>query len=399
MMHRMLRFPSQWEWHVLHSPREATEGLSRRSKAAAGRRSSPSREEPQSLSHAALADPPRLTASRAITPESTEREKSEFRLLVKQDLPDLGGWLEETENCRYNHIAVSERSGGEPVLHGTLLFQASEDPEDIAPIHFWITAKQLVTLHHDMRLSIRLQMDPWKDKLDRCQSAPEAFFVVIACILETFHSGLDGFETRLGELERAMRTSNRTGLMNDIFERRYDLLHWSHLFIPIREIHGAAKEAFLDTLVEQEEFKRIEYKLERISALLTHYAVEIDTLLAMDDAISSFRGNEIMKTLTIFTALFAPATVVGALFGMNFERIPYAQEPLGFIVASLVVLFSTIVIYWWLWLKGWTGDLLNSSRPYATGQLAKSRKGRGRGGRRKPGPPQPEDEKGNAHVG
>ena len=97
--------------------------------------------------------------------------------------------------------------------------------------------------------------------------------------------------------------------------------------------------------------------------LLTHYALEIDTLLMMDDAISSFRGNDIMKTLTIFTALFMPATVIGAIWGMNFDKIPYAHNTWGFIGASVVIAATTLAIYWWLWRKGWTGDLLYARKP------------------------------------
>ncbi|MBB3112062.1 Mg2+ and Co2+ transporter CorA [Paenibacillus phyllosphaerae] len=392
MNHRMLRFPSQWDWHVLHLQRPLSEGMSRRSKHA----STASRAEVDKRSEYSFLAKDSPSQARQLTPDSASEFRESFRHELKDELPELGNWLEEAERCNHNHIAVSELNGGVPVLHGTLLFQVSEDSEDITPLHFWITAKKLVTVHHDLRLSVRLAMDPWKDKLDRCESAPEAFFVIIGCVLETFHAGLDGFETRLGELERSMRTRNRTGIMNNIFERRYDLLHWSHLFIPIREIHGAAKEAFLDMLVEQEEFKRIEYKLDRIGVLLTHYAMEIDTLLAMDDAISSFRGNDIMKTLTIFTALFSPATVVGALWGMNFEKIPWATEPYGFIVTTAVVVISTVLIYWWLWQKGWTGDLLNGQRPNT-----KLRTDKRRSRSRRPGPPSDpaEDEKGNVHVG
>jgi hypothetical protein len=163
-----------------------------------------------------------------------------------------------------------------------------------------------------------------------------------------------------------MRRGNRSGLMNVIFERRYDLLHWNHIFVPIREIHGAAKEAFMSALTEREEFKRAEYKLARIEELLEHYASQIDTLLAMDEAIASLRGNDIMKTLTIFTALFTPATVIGGIWGMNFNRIPWAREPWGFGAIALLIVVTTAAIYWWLWRKGWTGDILHPRTPGET---------------------------------
>ncbi|BBH22204.1 hypothetical protein Back11_35490 [Paenibacillus baekrokdamisoli] len=339
MMHRMLRFPSKWEWHVLHEVRPETANLS-------------SRRHKQ--------DAP----SSPFIQLNTTDDNAEAIYNIKQANPEMADWLSEVKSSKHNHVVVSELPSGEPVLYGTLIFQASEDKRDLLPLHFWVTNDKIATIHADYRLSIKLQMEPWEEKLNRCQAAPEAFFVMLGLILETFHTGLDDFETRLGNLEQKMERRNRTGLMNIIFERRYELLHWSHLFIPIREIQAAAKEAFLGSLADQEEYKRMEFKLDRVQALFTHYTMEIDTLIMMDDAISNFRGNDIMKTLTIFTALFTPATVIGSIWGMNFSRIPWHSEPWGFMVISLLIVVSTLIIYGWLWKKGWTGDLLKSRKPH-----------------------------------
>jgi Mg2+ and Co2+ transporter CorA len=238
------------------------------------------------------------------------------------------------------------------------MLQASEQQTDVQPFHFWLTEDKLVTLHSDLRLMIRLQTDIVASRLTDCNTAPEGLFVMLGHLLEPFHEGLDGFEKRLGELEQSMRISNRTGLLDVIFERRYDLLHWSHLFIPIRELYGAAQEAYMETLTDTDVFKRTTHKLDRIESLLKHYALEIDTLISMDDALSSFRGNDIMKTLTIFTVIFTPATVIGALWGTNFNPLPWDTHRLGFIGMCVVVLIITLLIYLWLWRKGWTGDLL-----------------------------------------
>ncbi|MBW7474666.1 magnesium transporter CorA family protein [Paenibacillus oenotherae] len=388
MMHRMLRFSPDWEWHVLLEQRPATTGLSRRHRTN------------------------EMDTNAAAVHTDAQADRMESIRAIKAAHPEVANWLDDSESCQHNHIVVSELPGGEPVLHGTLLYQASDEQQDVVPLHFWMNNDKLVTLHSDMRLSIRLQLEPWEEKLNRCKTAPEAFFVMLGAILETFHTGLDDFEKRLGELEQTMRLSNGKGLMNSIFERRYDLLHWNHLFIAIYEVHGAAKEAFMEALTEQEEFKRMAFKLQRIQALLDQYALEIDTLLTMDDAISNFRGNDIMKTLTIFTVLLSPATVIGAMWGMNFELIPWARQTWGFVAMCLITVMITIGIYWWLRRKGWTGDLLNSTAskkearkklrstraiaaPKQTGDAPLSRRGRAasRGG------DDDDSNKGNSHIG
>jgi Mg2+ and Co2+ transporter CorA len=282
---------------------------------------------------------------------------------LKQLFPECAFWVDECTGRRTNSISVGVTANSEKRLYGTLMLQVTEDQSDVQPFHFWLTEQQLLTMHDDMRLPLRLQSIEHTPKLDSCETAPEGLFIMLSIMLETFHAGLDGFETRLGELESTMRKKNNTGLIDIIFERRYELLHWSHLFIPVRELHSAAKEAFMNHLTDTDSFKRITHKLERIDALLKHYALEIDTLISMDDAISNFRGNDIMKTLTIFTVLFLPATIIGGIWGVNFESLPFRTYKWSFTAMVTAIAIITIFLYIWLWKKGWTGDLLHGRSP------------------------------------
>jgi Mg2+ and Co2+ transporter CorA len=63
----------------------------------------------------------------------------------------------------------------------------------------------------------------------------------------------------------------------------------------------------------------------------------------------SHRANEIMRTLTVLTAIFLPLNLIAGIFGMNFEFIPFLHQSNGFwfamgamllIAVSLVLVFS-----------------------------------------------------------
>ncbi len=383
MIHRMLRYPSGWEWHVLQLAKQQ----------AVRQEPMPSRKKSRKLAASAREE---LRASHAAAKKEQEAAQGQADEL-KRAFPETASWIDECAGRRTNQITIGESQESGHLLYGTLMFQVSEDQTDVQPFHFWLSRKKLLTMHDDFRLPLRLQSEEHETKLTGCGTAPEGLFVMLSIILETFHEGLDGFESRLGDLEAAMRQANRTGLIDVIFERRYDLLHWSHLFIPVRELHGAAKEAFMEVLADTDAFKRITHKLERIDALLKHYALEIDTLISMDDAIASFRGNDIMKTLTIFTVLFLPATIISSLWGSNFINLPWKDEPWGFAVMITVVAVITVVIYIWLWKKGWTGDLLNGRKPQEIvgdgGMLSRSsRTGKRKAARRPVAPKRTADE-------
>ena len=47
----------------------------------------------------------------------------------------------------------------------------------------------------------------------------------------------------------------------------------------------------------------------------------------------NLKMNEVMKVMAVVTCLLAPATVIGGIFGMNFEKIPWLHNQYGFFIA------------------------------------------------------------------
>lgn len=337
--HRYLRYPAGWEWHVLQLDKHH-------------------HSNSDSMLQEDQTDEYPVTSSNTDYSVSQVREK---RDLMRQ-FPEAANWIDHCYDRTKNNIALQHVEQYGLVVQGTILVQLSEDIKDIAPFHFWLSPAKLITIHNDARLPLRLQNMEHLTSYEQCQSAPEAFFYMIGVLLESLHIGLDQFEEKLAELELAMRERNRKGLLEEIIERRYDLLHFNHLFLPIRELEGIAKEAFMDALTSTQNYMRIQHRFERIDTLLQHYALEIDTLISVDDALSSFRGNEIIRTLTIFTVVCLPASVLGAIWGSNFEWLPFKTNTNGFYYMLGVTFIITLCIVLLLWKRGWTGDILQYNR-------------------------------------
>jgi magnesium transporter len=67
----------------------------------------------------------------------------------------------------------------------------------------------------------------------------------------------------------------------------------------------------------------------------------------------NLKTNEVMKVMAIVTCLLAPATVIGGIFGMNFDTIPYLHNQYGFWIAVGIML---IIPVWMIRLfkrRGW----------------------------------------------
>jgi magnesium transporter len=67
----------------------------------------------------------------------------------------------------------------------------------------------------------------------------------------------------------------------------------------------------------------------------------------------NLKMNEVMKVMAIVTCLLAPATVIGGIFGMNFESIPWLHKPYGFFAAVALMLFIPIWMLVMFRRRGW----------------------------------------------
>jgi magnesium transporter len=67
----------------------------------------------------------------------------------------------------------------------------------------------------------------------------------------------------------------------------------------------------------------------------------------------NLKMNEVMKVMAIVTCLMAPATVIGGIFGMNFDRIPYLHNDYGFFIAVGLMILIPFYMLWVFNKRGW----------------------------------------------
>lgn len=59
------------------------------------------------------------------------------------------------------------------------------------------------------------------------------------------------------------------------------------------------------------------------------------------------RTNDIMRTLTVLTAIFLPLNLITGIFGMNFDALPLIHNRVGFWVAIGLMLMVAAGLVWW----------------------------------------------------
>lgn len=68
---------------------------------------------------------------------------------------------------------------------------------------------------------------------------------------------------------------------------------------------------------------------------------------------ASFRTNEVMRVLTIFSVFFMPLSFIASVYGMNFEYMPELKHPWGYFTVLGVMAAVALLLFIWVYRHGW----------------------------------------------
>jgi magnesium transporter len=272
-------------------------------------------------------------------------------------------WLKHVHKNKSNCLRVNGLENGEKVVKGSIIYKQNTDEErDNKILHFYLTTDLLVTI--DLELSLLKSMNPknLSRQIDRTENAVEGFLLLLGELMNEILTEIDQFEEALNTMIWNVRKRNKTGILELVIKVRHELLVWKNLLIPINEVKMAIDEINFHGISEGDIFSCTCKRIDRAMVLLNEYEQEIDSIINLEEVISSFRGNEIMKTLTVMTTIFTPVMAFGALWGMNFKHMPELEWKFGYILSIILITSSTLLLYVYLKMKGWTGDLLKGKK-------------------------------------
>jgi magnesium transporter len=109
-------------------------------------------------------------------------------------------------------------------------------------------------------------------------------------------------------------------------------------------------------LIRERELLRVRSRdvLEHIERVLGHVRrleSSAETAVQMHFSAQSNRTNDIMRTLTVLTAIFLPLNLVTGFFGMNFDGLPLIHSSTGVWMASVFMVVIAVSLGTFFWRK------------------------------------------------
>ena len=91
--------------------------------------------------------------------------------------------------------------------------------------------------------------------------------------------------------------------------------------------------------------------IERVVHHVQRLEQSAETAVQMHFNAQSHRTNEIMRTLTVLTAVFLPLNLIAGIFGMNFDFIPLLHRSNGFWLAIVLMASTALGLAAFFWRK------------------------------------------------
>ncbi|MBC7890228.1 MAG: magnesium/cobalt transporter CorA [Ferruginibacter sp.] len=188
------------------------------------------------------------------------------------------------------------------------------------------------------------------------QNGPDfLFYSLIDMIVDNYYVVMEKLGERIETLEEdIVRNSNKRSLAK-INMLRKEMIILKRSVAPVRELVNGILRSESELIEEKTEkyFKDVYDHIVQANDLAENYR---DMMMNLHDLYLSnvnLKMNEVMKVMAIVTCLLAPATVIGGIFGMNFDIIPLLHSKWGFFISVGLMLFVPLAMLRMFRKQGW----------------------------------------------
>ena len=233
------------------------------------------------------------------------------------------------------------------------MFNVDHETKDIKPeqISLVLGSNYVITFQEtpgDCFDPIRDRIRNYKGRV-RKMGADYLAYCLIDSVVDDYFVILENIGTKIEEFEEQLSAEMTKDFPQRINRLKRNMIMLRKFIWPMREVIGG--------------LQRIESKLIKkttgifVRDVYDHTIQVMDTIESYRDMVSgmhdvylsslSIRLNEIMKFLTIFTAIFSPINFLAGVYGMNFHHMPGLEWEWGYplILVVMGILVSLLIIY------------------------------------------------------
>lgn len=219
-------------------------------------------------------------------------------------------------------------------------------------IDFFLGKNYVVTYHREKFPTLnRLAEKCLRDDRVLSRGADFIMHTIIDNLVDDYNSTLKMVATTIDSFEAEIFSGNPDReLLRRIFELKEDIAQLKRTALAQRDIlwrfsRGEYKLTSPESLIY---FRDIYDHLSQVNDKADHFRDLLTSVMEAFFSVTSDKTNKIMKTLTVFTVVLLPLSLIASIYGMNFKNMPELQWEYGYYIAillMLVIMTVTLVIF------------------------------------------------------
>ena len=180
-------------------------------------------------------------------------------------------------------------------------------------------------------------------------------YSLLDLIIDHYYVVMEQLGERIEQVEEEVTRGHNPRALEHITQVRKELIVLKRNFAPVRELVNGFLRSESDLLEVRHTkyYKDVYDHIVQALDLVENYRDVCVSLQDLHINNVNLRMNEVMKVMAIVTCLMAPATVIGGIFGMNFDSIPWLHTPYGFFAAVGLMLFVPVLMLVVFRKRGW----------------------------------------------
>ena len=237
------------------------------------------------------------------------------------------------------------------VVLKTARYTDATETVDYAEIQAFIGANYVVTVRHGQASALADVRAKVERRLDRIRCGPMAVLhAVVDRVVDDYAPVIVGLDNDMAEVEEEVFDSNRPRGFDPtqrIFKLKREVLdlyrNTQPLLDALERLAGGSLPGARPELAEY--FRDVEDHLTRIVGSAAYFQTLLSDALDANLAIVTVRQNDDMRTISAWLAIGGFPTVIGAVYGMNFEHLPELGWKYGYFLVLAVMLAVCLGLY------------------------------------------------------
>lgn len=189
----------------------------------------------------------------------------------------------------------------------------------------------------------------------RKKSTDFLLFRMLESIIDNYFNVIEDISEKINDIDNRLHHTNDKSIFKEIELEKRKLIELRKITIPMRDITVQLENADTPFIHgnNQHYFVNLKFLCESVLEEIDANKQILDGMANLYYAAQGQRMNEIMKILTVVSAIFIPLTFIAGVYGMNFSNMPELKYTYGYHTVVGVMLVMGISLLILFWKRGW----------------------------------------------